>query len=100
VASALKIGSRCDSITRSRIVKTVETLRDLKEEVVKYQTEKMRLMDEITFKTEKVIYKVDTVYIETKTNFWGKQKTKTSVVESVDSTLTTSTENIDTTNHH
>jgi hypothetical protein len=42
--------------------------------------------------TEKIIYKIDTVYIETKKNFWGKEKTKTSVKSdsSVDMSIDTS----------
>jgi hypothetical protein len=42
--------------------------------------------------TEKIIYKIDTVYIETKKNFWGKEKTNT-VVKS-DSSITEKTDTI------
>ena len=39
----------------------------------------------------KTVYKIDTVYIETKKNFWGKEKTNTTIksdsTEVVDSLL-------------
>ncbi len=41
---------------------------------------------EIAKTTTKTIYKIDTVYIETKKNFWGKEKTNTTVVS--DSSVT------------
>jgi hypothetical protein len=41
---------------------------------------------EIAKTTTKTIYKIDTVYIETKKNFWGKEKTDVTVVS--DSSVT------------
>lgn len=41
---------------------------------------------EIAKTTTKTIYKIDTVYIETKKNFWGKEKINTTVVS--DSSVT------------
>ena len=84
---------RSDSVNREseksvikKVDQTVHKIEGLKEEVsvLKQEVETAKMM-------VKTVYKVDTVYIETKKNFWGKSKTNTTVVsdstETVDSLL-------------
>lgn len=84
---------RSDSVNREseksvakKVNQTVNKIEGLKEEVstLKQEVEAARMM-------VKTVYKVDTVYIETKKNFWGKSKTNTTVIsdstEVVDSLL-------------
>ena len=45
-----------------------------------YEVEKYKeVLSKQTIATEKIVYKIDTVYIETKKNFWGKEKTNTTI---------------------
>jgi hypothetical protein len=84
---------RSDSVNREseksvikKVDQTVRKIEGLKEEVsvLKQEVETAKM-------TIKTVYKVDTVYIETKKNFWGKSKTNTTVVsdstEVIDSLL-------------
>lgn len=84
---------RSDSVNREseksvaqKVDQTVHKIEGLNEEVhvLKQEVETAKMM-------VKTVYKVDTVYIETKKNFWGKSKTNTTVVsdstEVVDSLL-------------
>jgi hypothetical protein len=57
-----------EKIITQKIEQTVEKIETLKEEVA-----------EARLTANKVITKTDTIYIETKKNFWGKAKTTTSV---------------------
>lgn len=97
------LSKKTDSITKEKVVKIVKEIRYLNTEVEKFRTEKLTLENQLKVVTEKVIYRVDTVFIETQKNFWGKKKTTTtinsdsSVVESLDS-LQSSLEKIDTLN--
>lgn len=82
------IEHKSDSITKETIVKVIKEIKILNNEVEKYkEVSKLR-----TVAAEKIVYRIDTVYIETKKNFWGKEKTNTtvvsdsSVVEKIDST--------------
>lgn len=73
---------RSDSVNREseksvakKVDQTVHKIEGLNEEVsvLKQEVETAKMM-------VKTVYKVDTVYIETKKNFWGKSKTNTTIV--------------------
>ena len=88
LVTAKVIEHRSDSVTKQTIVKVIREIKVLNNEVEKYkEVSKLK-----TVAADKIVYKIDTVYIETKKNFWGKEKTNTtiksdsSVVEKIDST--------------
>lgn len=95
------IQKKSDSTTKAQVIKVIREFKYLTNEVEKFKTERVQLMNVQNLTTEKIIYRIDTVYIETKKNFWGKEKTSTSVksdsstTTNVDSIITTS-EKIDT----
>ena len=101
--SADTLGQKTDSMTKEKVVKIVKEIKYLTNEVEKFRTEKFTLEKQLKVINEKVIYRIDTVFIETQKNFWGKKKTTTtvnsdsSVIESLDS-LQLSSEKIDTLN--
>ena len=79
---------RSDSVNREneksvakKVEQAVQKIKILKQEI------------EFAKTTTKTIYRIDTVYIETKKNFWGKEKTDVTVTS--DSTVT-ETEVLDT----
>lgn len=74
VEQAFIVNERADSIVREDVAKVVDEIKAMNLEV-----QSLRAVQKI----EKV--RIDTVYIETKRNFWGKEKTKTTVVS--DSTV-------------
>ncbi len=84
---------RSDSLNREneksvakKVDQTVNKIEGLKEEVSVLKQE-----IEVSRMAVKTVYKVDTIYIETKKNFWGKSKTNTTIIsdstEVVDSLL-------------
>lgn len=73
------INQKSDSLTKEKVVRIVSTIRYLANEVEKYKTEQIQLLNTQNVVTEKIIYKIDTVYIETEKNFWGRKKTTKSV---------------------
>jgi hypothetical protein len=81
------IHKKSDSTTKDAVVRVIKDFKYLKTEIEKYKTERIQLMSIQNLSTEKIIYRIDTVYIETKKNFWGKEKTSTSVKS--DSSTTT-----------
>jgi hypothetical protein len=97
------VQKKSDSTTKEQVIKVIRDFKILTNEVMKYKTERVQLMSLQNVSTEKIIYKIDTVYIETKKNFWGKEKTSTSVKSDsstttlIDSTINLS-EKIDTLN--
>ena len=99
------LDKKTDSITKDKVVKIVTEIKFLNKEVEKFRTEKLTLENKLKVVSEKVIYRIDTVFIETQKNFWGKKKTITSVnsdslvSEKLDSTEISS-EKIDTLNHN
>jgi hypothetical protein len=99
------LDKKTDSITKEKVVKIVTEIKYLNREVEKFKTEKLTLENKLKVVSEKVIYRIDTVFIETQKNFWGKKKTVTSVnsdstvLEKLDSTEVSS-EKIDTLNHN
>lgn len=92
---------KSDSLTVGKVNNIIKEIIYLNHEVEKFRTEKLTLEKQLMVTSEKVIYRIDTVFIETQKNFWGKTKTKTSVnsdstvVELLDS-LQTNLEKIDT----
>ena len=97
------LGKKTDSITKDKVIKIVTEIKYLNKEVEKFKTEKFTLEKQLKVVNEKVIYRIDTVFIETQKNFWGKKKSVTSVnsdssvFEILDSTEVSS-EKIDTLN--
>jgi regulator of replication initiation timing len=86
--TAVIVYKQSDSAAKEQVVKIVKEISYLNTEVEKYK----EVLSKQTIATEKIVYKVDTVYIETKKNFWGKEKTNTTIKS--DSVVT---EKIDTT---
>ena len=92
VASAHQVSVKSDIATKKQITKVVVKIKYLTNEIVKFKTERLTLINQLSTVKEKV--RIDTVYIEKKKNFWGKEKTNTTVKsdslvnESTDSTTT------------
>jgi hypothetical protein len=90
VASAHQVSIKSDVATKKQITKVVFKIKYLTNEIVKFKTERLTLINQLSTVKEKV--RIDTVYIEKKKNFWGKEKTNTTVKsdslvnESIDST--------------
>jgi hypothetical protein len=99
------LDKKTDSITKDKVLKIVTEIKYLNKEVEKFRTEKLTLENKLKVVSEKVIYRIDTVFIETQKNFWGKKKTVTtinsdsSIVENLDSSRV-SVEKIDTLNNN
>ena len=73
--TATVVYNQSDSIAKEQVIKIVKEISYLNTEVEKYK----EVLSKQTIATEKIVYKVDTVYIETKKNFWGKEKTNTTI---------------------
>ena len=73
--TAITIYQQSDSAAKEKVTKIVKEISYLNNEVEKYK----EVLNKQTITTEKLIYKIDTVYIETKKNFWGKEKTNTTI---------------------
>ena len=86
--TAVVVYNQSDSAAKEKVTQIVKEISYLNVEVEKYKD----VLKNQTIATEKIVYKVDTVYIETKKNFWGKEKTNTTIKS--DSIIT---EKIDTT---
>ena len=86
--TAVIVYQQSDSAAKEKVIQIVNEISYLNVEVEKYKD----VLKNQTVTSEKIVYKVDTVYIETKKNFWGKEKTNT-IIKS-DSVIT---EKIDTT---
>ena len=92
VASAHQVSIKSDIATKKQITKVVFKIKYLTNEIVKFKTERLTLISQLSTVKEKV--RIDTVYIEKKKNFWGKEKTNTTVKsdslvnEKIDSTTT------------
>jgi hypothetical protein len=98
------VQKKSDSTTKEQVIKVIRDFKILTNEVMKYKTERVQLMSLQNVITEKIIYKIDTVYIEVEKNFWGRKKTTTSIksdssiLENVD-TSSLNNIKIDTLNH-
>jgi hypothetical protein len=77
VASAHQVSIKSDIATKKQITKVVFKIKYLTNEIVKFKTERLTLISQLSTVKEKV--RIDTVYIEKKKNFWGKEKTNTTV---------------------
>jgi hypothetical protein len=77
VASAHRVSVKSDIATKKQITKVVFKIKYLTNEIVKFKTERLTLISQLSTVKEKV--RIDTVYIEKKKNFWGKEKTNTTV---------------------
>lgn len=77
VASAHQVSIKSDIATKKQITKVVFKIKYLTNEIVKFKTERLTLINQLSTVKEKV--RIDTVYIEKKKNFWGKEKTSTTV---------------------
>jgi len=73
------IQKKSDSTTKEQVIKVIKDFKILTNEVMKYKTERVNLMSLQNVNTEKIIYIIDTVYIEIEKNFWGRKKTTTSI---------------------
>ena len=99
------VQKKSDSTTKEQVIKVIREFKILTNEVDRFKTERVQLMSLQNVNTEKVIYRIDTVYIEVEKNFWGKKKTTTSVKSdsSVSQNIDTSLSNeikIDTTKNN
>ncbi len=78
---------KTDSISKKVDQQIEDKVKDVKEDIADLKKENIALSKAALIKTEKIIR--DTVYIETKKNFWGKTKTSTNVksdsTETIDS---------------
>jgi hypothetical protein len=98
------VQKKSDSTTKEQVIKVIREFKILTKEVEKFKTERVQLINLQNVSAEKVVYRVDTVYIEVEKNFWGRKKITTSVKsdssvsESVDTSVTNQTQ-IDTTIH-
>ena len=79
---------KSDKAISNKVKETLVQITDLKEEV-----KETRSALEKVISNPKIIKVVDTIYIESKKNFWGKEKTSVKVIS--DSTILE-----DTTNHN
>lgn len=88
------IQRKSDSITQERVIKVITDIKYLTNTVEKLKIEKLLLSKELTVSKQNV--RVDTVFVETKKSFWGKEKktitTKSDSqdIEMIDSTTTIS----------
>jgi len=79
-----------DSATEKKVIKIVKEIQYLTNFVEVLKLEKSSLLRELKVSKENV--RIDTIFIETKKNFWGKEKTTINI-----KTDSTSIESIDTT---
>lgn len=75
------VQKKCDSITEVKVVKVVKDIKYLTNTVEKLKIEKLQLSKELKISKQNV--RVDTVFIETKKSFWGKEKKTVSVKSNV-----------------
>lgn len=73
--TATVVYNNSDSAAKEKVTKIVKEIKYLNKAIESYK----ETLSKQTVATEKIIYKIDTVYIETKKNFWGKEKTNTTI---------------------
>lgn len=78
--AADSVGKSSDTTTQTKINQTIEKIKYLNNQLVVSKNEVNNL------RTVSSVVRVDTVFIESKKNFWGKTKIKTNIVS--DSTIT------------
>lgn len=86
------VQKKCDSITEIKVVEVIKEIKYLTNTVEKLKIEKLQLSKEL--KVSKQNVRIDTVFIETKKSFWGREKktikvkSDVSTEEVIDSTST------------
>lgn len=75
------VQKKSDSITEIKVVKVIKDIKYLTNTVEKLKIEKLQLSKELKISKQNV--RVDTVYIETKKSFWGREKKTISVKSDV-----------------
>lgn len=86
-----RVQKSSDSATQKKVVKIVKEIKYLTNFVEVLKIENRNLTRELKISKENV--RVDTIFIETKKNFWGKEKTTISIktdsssLKSIDSTI-------------
>jgi len=75
------VQKKSDSITELKVVKVIKDIKYLTNTVEKLKIEKLQLSKELKISKENV--RVDTVFIETKKSFWGREKKTVSVKSDV-----------------
>jgi len=95
------VQKKSDSTTKEQVIKVIKEFKILTNEVEKFKTERLLLEKTMNVVSQKVITRVDTVFIEVEKNFWGKKKTKTtvssdSIISEVSDSNSVSNEVIDT----
>jgi len=86
------VQKKSDSITHEKVVKVITKIKYLTKFVEKLKIEKLQLSKELKISKQNV--RIDTVFIETKKSFWGREKktitTKSDSqdVETIDSSST------------
>lgn len=89
-----KLNKKSDSITTNKVTKVIKEIKFLTKYVEVLKFEKLSLTKELNISKQNV--RIDTVFIETKKSFWGKEKktitTKSDSqdIETIDSTTTIS----------
>jgi hypothetical protein len=73
------VQKKSDSTTKEQVIKVIKEFKILTNEVEKFKTERLLLEKTMNVVSQKIITRVDTVFIEVEKNFWGKKKTKTTV---------------------
>lgn len=59
-----------DSLISQRVYLAMENMSNMKQQIDSFKNDKIKINS-----VEKFVYRIDTVYIETKKNFWGREKT-------------------------
>ena len=75
------VQKKSDSITEIKVVKVIKDIKYLTNTVEKLKIEKLQLSKELKISKQNV--RVDTVFIETKKSFWGREKKTISVKSDV-----------------
>ena len=80
IVSSDSIIKKSDKAISKKVKETLVQIADLKEEVKETKSALEKVI-----RNQKIIKVVDTIYIESKKNFWGKEKTSVKVIS--DSTI-------------
>lgn len=84
------VDSTSNKVIETKVIQAVQKIENLTNEIVKVKKENTKM--KFALKNPTIVRIKDTVYIEKKRNFWGKEKTNITVKSD-----STSTESIDST---
>lgn len=73
IIDAKQVDSTTDKVIETKVIMAVEKIEVLTKEIIKVKDENAKM--KVVLKNPPIIKIVDTVYIEKKRNFWGKEKT-------------------------